>query len=142
MRKLFLDDSRRAPDFTWDVVRNYAEFVSYISLHGMPDMISFDHDLGQEHYDHYCSTIGPVSIEVDLNKIQIPYQTFTEKTGYDCAKWLIVHCMDNKLRLPSYMVHSMNPVGKKNIEFVLSAERRREEEETFGVLPEEMSLLK
>ena len=41
--------------------------------------------------------------------------TIKEKTGYDCAKWLVEYCLDNDLSLPKYQVHSMNPVGKKNI---------------------------
>ena len=60
MKKLFLDDIRNPPDSSWDVVRSYDEFVSYISLNGVPDFISFDHDLGDA----------------------VP-------TGMDCAKWLV-----------------------------------------------------
>lgn len=97
MRKLFLDDCRKAPDYTWDVVRNYDQFVAYIQLHGVPDIISFDHDLGQEES--------------------------VEKTGYDCAKWLVERGL-----LPSkgYYVHSMNPVGKDNIDFVMQGGYLRE----------------
>ncbi|WP_449399682.1 cyclic-phosphate processing receiver domain-containing protein [Chryseobacterium wanjuense] len=58
----------------------------------------FDHDLADEHY------LKPDS------------QEFVEKTGYDCAKWLIEYCMDNYLDLPKFYCHSMNPVGKENIE--------------------------
>lgn len=38
-----------------------------------------------------------------------------EKTGLDCAKWLVNYCMDKDLNLPAYEVHSMNPAGGKNI---------------------------
>lgn len=121
MRKLFLDDSRNAPDFTWDVVRNYDQFVAYISLHGAPDIISFDHDLGPEHYQHYCDVIGYAEIENRLSEVVIPYEKFTEKTGYDCAKWLI-----EQGKLPKeYKVHSMNPVGRENIHFVMRAAYNR-----------------
>jgi len=42
--------------------------------------------------------------------------TFKEKTGYHCAKWLIDYCMDNEKELPKkIIVHSMNPYGSKNI---------------------------
>lgn len=42
---------------------------------------------------------------------------FKEKTGLDCAKWLVNYCMDNSKDLPStILVHSQNPVGKQNIE--------------------------
>lgn len=47
--------------------------------------------------------------------------TFSEKTGYDCAKWLVDYCIDNKLTLPKHVyVHSMNPVGKKNIQMLFT----------------------
>lgn len=42
--------------------------------------------------------------------------TFTEKTGYDCAKWFINYIIDIKLDLPkTILIHSMNPVGSANI---------------------------
>jgi hypothetical protein len=44
---------------------------------------------------------------------------FEEKTGYDCAKWLVDYCIDNQANLPDYLVHSANPIGKKNIESYL-----------------------
>lgn len=121
MRKLFLDDSRNPPDFTWDVVKSYDQFVAYIQLHGVPDVISFDHDLGKEHYEHYAAFIG---VEDEATDIRIPYESFVEKTGYDCAKWLV----ENYRLPPSYRIHSMNPVGAQNIKFVLDAANRRERE--------------
>lgn len=76
----------------WTIVKTYQEFITCIIENGLPEFISFDHDLGEE------------SI---LNG--------EEKSGYDCAKWLIDYCIANKLALPSYFCHSMNPIGKANI---------------------------
>jgi hypothetical protein len=42
-----------------------------------------------------------------------------EKTGMDCAKWLVDYCIDNKKELPDYVVHSMNPAGRENIKSLL-----------------------
>ena len=42
-------------------------------------------------------------------------QQYKEKTGLECAKWLIDYCIDNKQKLPNYLCHSQNPVGKDNI---------------------------
>lgn len=111
MKKLFLDDCRSIPDSSWDVVRSYKEFVEFIEKNGVPDIISFDHDLAFEHYPFSEESPG----------LEIPYDKYTEKTGYDCAKWLI----ENDKLPTKYFVHSMNPVGKANIEFVLSAAYRR-----------------
>ncbi len=61
-RYLFLDDIREPRDAfyytkelmfnlkSWDVVRNYNEFVDWVELNGLPDFISFDHDLADSHY--------------------------------------------------------------------------------------------
>lgn len=83
--KLFLDDIRRTPE---DYLRvyDYTQFVEFIKTKGLPNFISFDHDLGEG------------------------------KTGYDCAKFLVEFCMDYDLKLPEFTVHSQNPVGKENIE--------------------------
>lgn len=104
--KLFLDDIRlpkhvkwlELPLGPWVIVRNYNEFVGYISKNGLPDYISFDHDLADEHYIP-----------------EVKESTYKEKTGYDCAKWLVEYCMEKGLTFPEYAVHSMNRVGKENI---------------------------
>ena len=119
---LFLDDIRNPEDAAkytnqdiylfkmWDTVRSYNEFVSYIENNGLPVCISFDHDLADEHYtpEEYWS-------DYDKSKVYQDKQHYKEKTGYDCAKWLVDYCIENKCNLPKYMCHSMNPVGKDNI---------------------------
>lgn len=115
MYKLFLDDFRKPMDcfsYTrnpiylsddWVVVRNYDQFVDTITKRGLPFMVSFDHDLADVHYH---STMK-----------HIPYDEYVEKTGYHCAQWLIDYCIDNKKCLPERIyVHSMNVVGRKNID--------------------------
>ena len=110
---LFLDDIRVPTDVTWvqipvdqhyTVVRNYKEFVDLITLRGLPKYICYDHDLADGHYGH------------GLKNDEIPYDSYNEKTGYDCAKWLVDYCFAKKLKHPPFIVHSLNPIGKKNIE--------------------------
>lgn len=119
MYKLYLDDLR-VPKMTypttsnsdWTLARNYDEFVKVIEKNGLPFFISFDHDLGTEHY-----------ADAHLFK-PIDYSKYKEKTGLDCAKWLVEYCMDNKRTLPKYEVHSANPVGAENIrKYIESYER-------------------
>lgn len=91
-------------------VRNYDEFVAWIEKYGLPASISFDHDLADEHYtpqEHWYSD--------EKVREWMEAQEWVEKTGYDCAKYLVEYCMDNKKILPFYSCHSANPVGKKNI---------------------------
>jgi hypothetical protein len=76
--------------------------------HGFPDFISFDHDLSDAHYGG------------DYSK---------EKTGYDFAKWLIEYDMDTNI-MPedfAFTVHSMNPVGARNIQRLLENYLRQKE---------------
>lgn len=130
---LFLDDIRHPYDcisympspgiyskYRWKTVRNYDEFVSFVTENGLPDVISFDHDLADEAY----SSKMHEGIE-EYNKL---YATFKEKTGYDCAKWLADYCMDNKIRLPEFHVHSMNPAGGENIKKYLENFRKHQDE--------------
>ena len=103
--KLRVSDSGIYSRESWIVVRNYYEFVNYITDNGLPYYISFDHDLADEHYD-------PSMYFVNYNDVS---KSFKEKTGYDCAKWLVGYCLDNDKKIPEFAVHSMNPVGTKNI---------------------------
>ena len=98
--KLYLDDVRNPKSEGWTVVRNHDDFVNHITEHGLPEEISFDHDLAEVHYD-------PITWKQGF--------TYHEKTGYDCAKWLVNECMIKGVKHPPYIVHSMNPVGKQNI---------------------------
>ena len=53
--------------------------------------------------------------DYDKSKEWQDAQVHKEKTGYECAIWLVDYCMDNNLKLPNYYCHSMNPVGKDKI---------------------------
>jgi|688.fasta_scaffold192121_5 hypothetical protein len=108
-KKLYLDDVRTPKTEGWDIVRSYDEFVNYIETNGIPDEVSFDHDLSREHTKYYFDNGGhsnppdPLGVE------------FNEKTGYDSAKWLCEYCWTNGIPLPKWNVHSANPVGRDNI---------------------------
>lgn len=109
---LFLDDVRLPNNVTWvalpenqhyTVVRNYQEFVDIVTLRGLPKFVTYDHDLSDAHYGD------------GLHGDAINYDKYAEKTGYDCAKWLVAECQKLGVKHPPYQVHSMNPIGKKNI---------------------------
>lgn len=122
---LFLDDERFPQDVTWvklplhnwTIVRNYTDFVRAITDKGLPKEIAFDHDLGYEHYQAYNTADKP-------GKGVIDYSSFKEKTGLDCAKWLIEYCREKNLPLPTFYVHSMNPIGKQNIINAINSYKR------------------
>ena len=85
---LYLDDLRSTPE-NFKRVYDYDEFVNFINKNGVPEFISFDHDLGEG------------------------------KTGFDCAKFLVDYCLDNRITKINFHVHSQNLVGKENIEKLL-----------------------
>lgn len=125
---LFLDDSREPkdvkwielPPVAWVVVRDYDQFVETIERDGLPQTISFDHDLADEHYAEH-------SVAHDKKMLTygtIRYDRFAEKTGYDCAKWLAQYCVDNNLPIPLYYMHTLNGIGRQNIFSILESARK------------------
>lgn len=87
-------------------IKNYKRFVGWIKKNGLPDAICFDHDLSDFSFD----IIGFVFHKSPLRK---------ERTGYDCAKWLVNYCLENNFALPKWNVQSSNEPGKKNINGIL-----------------------
>jgi hypothetical protein len=91
---LFIDDERFPPDSDgrdWIIARDWDDVQAVIREHGMPDFISFDHDLG----DHTHS-------------------------GHEIIKFIIELDMDGDpvFCIPAdfeFYVHSQNPIGKANI---------------------------
>jgi len=107
--KIYLDDVRTPVDGDWVVVRDYNAFVSNILYYGLEnvDLISLDHDLGDTAMVEYYNNVK--------HNYKLEYQNITEKTGYDCCKFLVDHSMDNNIPLPLVYVHSANPIGSANM---------------------------
>jgi hypothetical protein len=102
---LFLDDMRDPTDVTWIdyegrdprtfvVVRDFWEFKRHIVECGIPDFVSFDHDLADVHYSGVYTR---------------------EYTGKECAEFLVGECYRDGVPFPPYKIHSMNPVGVERI---------------------------
>lgn len=94
MRRFYLDDLRNPVDDNWIIARNSEDAMKMVLSDGMPPFASFDHDLGGD------------------------------DTAMVFIKWLVNYDMDNEYAvIPddfAFVVHSANPVGKKNIESYLS----------------------
>lgn len=106
---LYLDDVRIPTEGDWEVVRNYDEFVAHIKINGLEkyEVISLDHDLGEGAMVEYYTNTKP---NYELN-----YGRIFEKTGMDCARFLVSESMNTKVLLPQIYVHSANPIGSANI---------------------------
>ena len=66
-------------------IKDYKTFCHRIIEYVLPDVIWFDHDLGGE------------------------------KTGKDCANFLVDYCLDSSQPLPECYSQSMNSIGRENI---------------------------
>jgi hypothetical protein len=110
---LFLDDERSPKDVywvqyaatphfqdpAWVIVRTYRDFVATIENKGLPQAVSFDHDLQD-------------------------FENGSEFTGSTCARWLAEYCLDHNQLLPAYIFHSQNGEGVKTMESILDSCRR------------------
>lgn len=102
---IYLDDKRTPVSDAWTVIRTPDDFKAYIRKYGLPDAISFDHDLG------------------------------AEETGKDCAYWLCEWCIENDkpLDVVTLYTHSANPPGRKRIRSTLQMLLRLKEDTTQDV---------
>ncbi len=99
--KLFLDDIRdvkmvykNLTDEDFIIVRNFIDFKKVIIENGLPELISFDNDLGLDENGNIA------------------------EDGYAAAKWLVY---ESKLDLRNlkFNVHSANPVASQQIKSLL-----------------------
>jgi hypothetical protein len=92
--RIWLDDIRKKPD-DFDVWLKDADTAIRSLRTGVVTCISLDHDLGEE----------------------------SEKTGYDVAKFIEEAAYKKTLAPLEVVVHSANPVGRKNIERAIERAR-------------------
>lgn len=106
--RIYLDDVRTPIDKDWIIARNYDEFVRIVSAHGLENIktISLDHDLGDSAMKEWHKNV--------YHNYTLDYNNITEKTGYDCAKWLVEQWMNGKPVVDVY-THSANAIGAANI---------------------------
>lgn len=86
--KMFIDDERFPVFEEFIICRTSEEAIKFIMENGIPEEISFDHDLG------------------------------SDDTSMVVIKWMEEALIDGKIQFPDnfqYFVHSQNPVGVQNI---------------------------
>ena len=123
---LFLDDVRMPVDVgnyfnpvefrkyfrlnEWVIVRSYDEFINCIEKKGLPNLVSFDHDLEYKISESKCGE----NIN-DNNAWYYAIEDKDAKNGYDCAKYFWKKMVEAENYSICILCHSMNPVGKENI---------------------------
>jgi hypothetical protein len=107
-KRIYLDDVRTPIEEGWEVVRNYEAFVSTIMYIGLEniELISLDHDLGDTAMKEWHNNV--------YKNYTLNYDNITEKTGMDCAKWLVNEWLDGQ-PVVDVVVHSANAIGSANI---------------------------
>ncbi len=94
---LFIDDERFPPkalhgNLLWVTVRSSREAMEFVLEHGIPNFISFDHDLGGD------------------------------DTAMKFLHMLITYCLNENADFPKeYYVHSQNPIGRDNIKSLMDS---------------------
>ena len=78
-------------DNEWVIVRSFDEFKKVIVELGIPNIVSFDHDIADFTEDGM------------------------ERNGLTCCKYLVDICIENDCYFPTYYIHSANPSGSNNI---------------------------
>lgn len=100
-KAVFLDDERQVDfikdkvnieNYEWIIIRNYFDFIDFIddNLNEIT-LVSFDHDIDS----------------FDEGRV--------EWTGRDAARHLLNKCLDEGVKYPDFLVHSMNNIGRQNI---------------------------
>ena len=122
MKLLWLDDIRDPNTNDWLVfspiprmditeviwAKSFDDFCLWIHYNGLPDGICFDHDLSDVK-------------EIPNSNLVLASDWNNEKTGLDCAKWLVEYCIKHNKPLPLYNIQSANTVGKANIDSYLKS---------------------
>jgi hypothetical protein len=102
----------------WVIVRDYRQFEFVLEKRGIPDVVSFDHDLHFEHVKHYMNETAKSGV--------IEYERFKHKTGKHCADLLVNKILvERHAPNPRCFVHSANEVGRDEIHKSLSRLARR-----------------
>jgi hypothetical protein len=106
----------------WILVKNYDEFTAVVESKGLENIgvISLDHDLDESAMQEYFNNVSP--------HYTLDYSNINEKTGMDCAKWLVEKYYESYvtsqnrgekrlsgITFPQVYVHSANPIGSGNI---------------------------
>jgi hypothetical protein len=106
--KIYLDDVRTPLDLDWIIVRNYDEFISKVKEIGFEniELISLDHDLGDTAMTEWHRNV--------YHNYTLNYDNIVEKTGMDCAKWLVEQWLEGS-PVVDVVVHSANAIGSANM---------------------------
>lgn len=82
-------------------VWDYDEFTSFIRHFGLPDLVLFEYDVD------------------------------TAGEGYECAKFLIIDCLEKNVPLPPFKVYGISPGTGRDVASLLTAFQKRTQSKSF-----------
>ncbi len=119
-KKISLLEISKIPEYKWDIVRSYEEFVKYIQKNGIPDVVSFDNDLWDVSHE---LAVNPTSELLTKQFQMIGWQEFEIKTGAHCAQYLVDACRAHGKPVPTYYIHTANSAARPIIREILENAR-------------------
>lgn len=102
---LFLDDERVVEDVTWV---KYPKYDDFMEIHNPEVFVSF--------VKFKISNGDAIILSFDHDLQFFPNLDGDEVTGYDALKEICEWCIDNNYPIPVCYFHTMNNVGKTNME--------------------------
>jgi len=91
----------------WEIVRSFDDFCKIINDKGLPNIVSFDHDIAD-------------------------FKNGNERSGKTAAQFMVDYCIDHNLDFPEYYVHSANPRGVDNIKGLIDDFIRKKKKGFFN----------
>lgn len=82
----------------------------------IPDIPSGENVFWVMDYDKFVSCVMGLGERISGCIVHFDHDLGEGKDGYDCAKFLINHCIDNGYDVPDHDIQSANPIGRDNIE--------------------------
>ena len=112
MKALFLDDLED-------------RHVSFKKLHdsSFPTGVDYvyTYDAAVDHLKHIEYNMVFLDHDLSFGAIMCDPDDCDEKTGTDLVQWIVQHMDPNDPNTPGFVIHSLNPVGRKRMVDVLVA---------------------
>lgn len=120
-----LVDFSGIPEGSWNIVRNYNQFIRYIKTKGVPHHISFDNDLCQDHMLLYVEAAKSGNFEW--------FET-QPRMGIHALEWLLNYCKKNNVDRPTIYINTANFFARAKMEEMLGRESLPDEKSAGGII--------
>lgn len=120
-----LVDFSGIPAGSWNIVRDYDQFIFKIKKYGIPLAISFDNDLAPQHYKDYQK--AALSGYFDWQFVQ-------PKMGLHALTYILELCKKENKKIPKIYIHTANHFARAEMERILGLESSAELKSDGGII--------